>query len=83
MRLSAGMRQLIKLPLTRSIGRKFKSAIPLHGGDSLLLSLLGKIISRPGLAERAFGEGEVFLVKGGLWGNLRYTLAVEGKLPEL
>ncbi|PKB72649.1 MAG: hypothetical protein BZY75_05730 [SAR202 cluster bacterium Io17-Chloro-G7] len=33
----------------------------------MLLSLLGKITSRPGLAEKAFGEGEVFLVKGGLF----------------
>ena len=57
------MRRLIKRP----IERKFKSAIPVHSGDSLLLSLLGKILSRPGLAEKAFGEGEVFLVKGGLF----------------
>lgn len=63
MRLPSGMRQLLKRP----IEKKFKSAIPLHSGDSLLLSLLGKIISRPGLAEKAFGEGEVFLIKGGLF----------------
>lgn len=61
------MRQLIKRPLTRSIERKFKSAIPLHSGDSMLLSLLGKLVSQPGLAEKAFGEGEVFLTKGGLF----------------
>ena len=59
MRFSSGMRPLIKRP----IERMFKSSIPLHSGDSLLLSLLGKNISRPGLAANAFGEGEVFLVK--------------------
>lgn len=63
MRLPSGMRQLIKRP----IQKKFKSAIPLHSGDSALLSLLGKVISRPGLAEKAFGEGEVFLIKGGMF----------------
>ena len=57
------MRRLIKRP----IERMFKSSIPLHSGDSLLLSLLGKNISRPGLAAKAFGDGEVFLVKGGLF----------------
>ena len=46
MRLPSGMRQLLKRP----IEEKLKSAIPLHSGDSLLLSLLGKIISRPALA---------------------------------
>lgn len=50
MRLRSGMRQLIKRPLKRSIDRKFKSAIPLYSGDSLLISLLGKIVFRPGLA---------------------------------
>ena len=57
------MRRLIKRP----IERKFKSAIPVHSRDSLLLSVLSKIISQPGLAEKAFGEEEVFLVKGGLF----------------
>ena len=33
----------------------------------MLLPLLGKVLSRPGLAERVYGEGEVFLIKGGLF----------------
>ena len=71
MRLTSGIEQLIKRPVKRYFGRglekEFKSAIPLHSGDSFLLSTLGKIISSPGIAEKAFGEGEVFLIKGGLF----------------
>ena len=63
MDLTTNMRRLIGRP----IKGKFKSALPNLSGDQLLLSLLGKIVSRPGLAEKAYGEGEVFLVKGGLF----------------
>lgn len=63
MGLTHGVRQLIR----RRIQRKFTSALPTQGGDSALLSVLGKILSRPGLAEKTFGEGEVFLIKGGLF----------------
>ena len=49
------------------IRNRFKSAIPLHSGNNFLHSMLGKIISSPRMAEKAFGEGEVFLIKGGLF----------------
>ena len=52
MRLAAHVRELIKRP----IQKKFESALPMHSGDSMLLSLLGKIVSRPGFEEKAFGE---------------------------
>ena len=57
----------IRRRLGRPIQKKFKSALPGEGGDGLLLPLLGKVLSRPGLAERVYGEGEVFLIKGGLF----------------
>ena len=63
MGLVANMRQLIGRP----VRHKFKSALPSSSADRVLLSLLGKIASRPGIAEKAYGEGEVFLIKGGLF----------------
>lgn len=63
MGLAANLKQLVGRP----IQRKFKSALPAHGGDGLILSMLGRIVSRAGLAEKAYGEGEVFLIKGGLF----------------
>ena len=48
-----GLRQL----LGRPIQQKFRTAIPNHRGDRLLLSLIGAIASRPGLAEGVYGEG--------------------------
>ena len=63
--LVANMRQLIG----RSVQQKFKSALPSGSADRVLLSLLGKITSRPGIAEKAYGEGEAFLIKGALFMN--------------
>lgn len=63
MRLPTGLRQLVEGP----IRERFRAAVPTYGGDRDLLALLGKIVSRPGLAERAFGEGEILLLKGGLF----------------
>ena len=59
----ANVRQLISRP----VQHKIKSAISSSRGDQVILSLLGKIASRPGIAERAYGEAEVFLIKGGLF----------------
>ena len=59
----ASLRQAIGRP----IQEKFRSAVPNHRGDRLLLALVGGIASRPGLAEQAYGEGEVFLIKGALF----------------
>lgn len=62
MDLASNLKRLVGRP----IQNKIEAAIPAHrGSDSALLSLLGKIVSQPGLAERAYGEGEVFLIKGG------------------
>ena len=49
MSLAEGVRQLLK----RCIQRNFASALPTHGGDSALVSVLGK---------KVFWEAEVFLV---------------------
>lgn len=51
----------------RSIQRKITAAISNYAGDRALLALLGKMVSRPGLVERAYGEGETFLIKGALF----------------
>ncbi len=51
----------------RRIEARLKAAVAKVGGDAALTSALGKILSRPELAERAYGEGEVFLVKAGLF----------------
>ena len=59
----SNLRQIIGRP----IQKKFKSAIPNHSGDGVMLGLLGKMVSGSGLAEKAYGEGEVFLIKGGLF----------------
>ncbi|MBI4334257.1 MAG: hypothetical protein HY673_23620 [Chloroflexi bacterium] len=53
--------------IARPIRRKFKSAAPVYRGDRFLMGLLGKMLSRPGIAPLAYGEGEVFLIKGGLF----------------
>ena len=58
-----GVRQRIERP----IKAKFKSALPTYSGDRLLLALVGKLASRPGLAEHAYGEAEVFLIKAGMF----------------
>ena len=49
--------------LERPIKDKFKSTLPTYSTDSLLLAVMSKIASRPSLAEHAYGEGEVFLIK--------------------
>ena len=51
MGLTTNMRRLI----VRSHHGKFKSTLPNHSGDQLLLSLLGRIVSRYGLADKAYG----------------------------
>ena len=53
--------------IRRAIEQKFKSAIPRYNGDRMLLSLLERVVSQPGMAERAYGEAEAFLIKGGLF----------------
>ena len=58
-----GVRQRIEGP----IRERFKAAIPSRAGDRILLALAGKMASRPGLAEQAYGEGEVFLIKAGMF----------------
>ncbi|HJW88601.1 MAG TPA: hypothetical protein VJ565_03885, partial [Dehalococcoidia bacterium] len=63
MRLLAGIQELIGRP----VRDKFRSAIPSYPGDRLLIAVLGKVLSQPGLARRAFGEGEIFLIKGALF----------------
>jgi len=63
MRLLAGIQEFIGRP----IRDKFRSAIPSYPGDRLLVAILGKVLSQPGLAKRAFGEGEVFLIKSALF----------------
>lgn len=63
MRLLNGIRQSIG----QSIRQKFKSAIPFRGGDRFLLGMFVNVLSRRGIAERAFGEVEVFAIKAGLF----------------
>lgn len=57
----------LKTLVARPIRQKFKSAIPTDRGDRFLTALLGKALSWPGIASRAYGEGEIFLIKGGLF----------------
>lgn len=47
------------------VGDKLKGAV--SKGDGVLVPLIGRIISQPGLGERVFGEAEVFLVKSALF----------------
>ncbi len=51
--------------LQKNIESKVKAAI--GTGDSRLMSVVGKIASHPGIAERVYGEGEVFLFKSALF----------------
>lgn len=53
--------------LQRRIESRFKAAMGSLGGDAALMGVLGKILSRPELAHRVYGEGEVFLVKAALF----------------
>lgn len=57
----------VKDLVSRPIRRRFKSAVPTHRGDRSLVALLSKLLSHPRLASRAYGEGEIFLIKGGLF----------------
>ncbi|MBI5508258.1 MAG: hypothetical protein HY903_05850 [Deltaproteobacteria bacterium] len=51
----------------RSISKKFKAALDTGDGDSALLGLVGKLATRPALARKIYGEGEVFLIKSALF----------------
>ncbi|MGE5047761.1 MAG: radical SAM protein [Deltaproteobacteria bacterium] len=53
--------------LQRRIESRFKAAVAKAGGDAALMAALGKVISRPGVAEHLWGEGEMFLVKAALF----------------
>lgn len=57
----------LKNLIARPIKRRLKSAIPASWGDRFLMELLGKLLSRPAVASQAYGEGEIFLIKGGLF----------------
>ena len=59
--------RVLRQRFERPIKAKFKSALPTYGADRLLLAAMGKIASRPNLAEQAYGEGEVFLIKAGMF----------------
>ena len=62
-----GLMTNIRARVRRPIQERFKAALPIQGGDRFLTNLVGKIASRPGMVERAYGEGEVFLIKGALF----------------
>ncbi|MBI4322077.1 MAG: hypothetical protein HY675_26600 [Chloroflexi bacterium] len=64
---NVGLLGRIQSIVERPIREKFRSAVPTHGGDRLLLTILGKTLSQPALAARTYGEGEIFLIKGGLF----------------
>ena len=51
----------------RRIEARLKAAVAKAGGDAALTTVLGKVLSRPELVERAYGEGETFLVKAALF----------------
>jgi hypothetical protein len=51
----------------RRIEERLKAAVAKTSGDAALTAALGKILSRPELAERVYGEGETFLVKAALF----------------
>jgi len=53
--------------LERPVQERFRAAVPRGRGDALLVSLLGRALSRPRVAERLFGEAETFLVKSALF----------------
>ena len=47
------MMRNLRQRLERPIKDKFKSTLPTYSADSLLLAVMSKIASRPGLAEHA------------------------------
>ena len=51
----------------RRIEARLEAAVAKAGGDAALTAVLGKVLSRPELVERAYGEGETFLVKAALF----------------
>jgi hypothetical protein len=51
----------------RRIEARLRAAVARAGGDAALTAALGKILSRPELVERVYGEGETFLVKAALF----------------
>jgi hypothetical protein len=51
----------------RRIEARLRAAVAKAGGDAALTAALGKVLSRPELAERVYGEGETFLVKAALF----------------
>jgi biotin synthase-related radical SAM superfamily protein len=51
----------------RRIEARLKAAVAKAGGDAALTAALGKVLSRPELVERVYGEGETFLVKAALF----------------
>ena len=59
----SGLRRLIGRP----VQERFSAAVPSHRGDRLLLSLIGQLSSNRGVAEKIYGEGETFLIKGALF----------------
>ena len=50
----------------RRIEARLKAAVARARGDAALTAAIGRILSRPELVERAYGEGETFLVKAAL-----------------
>lgn len=62
-----GLVERVRRRVEGVVRRKFGAAIPEYSGDRLLVILLGRILSQPSLAKRAYGEGEVFLIKGALF----------------
>jgi len=61
------MMRNLRQRLERPIKDKFKSTLPTYSADSLLLAVMSKIASRPGLAEHAYGEGEALLLKAAMF----------------
>jgi hypothetical protein len=51
----------------KRIEGRFKEALGPLNADAALMSVLGKVLSRPELASRVYGEGEIFLVKSALF----------------
>ena len=62
-----GMRRSLKERVERPLKARFKSAVPSASGDRLLLALLERVTSGTSMAERVYGEGEVFLIKAGMF----------------
>ncbi len=53
--------------LQKRIEGRFKEALGPLNADAALMGVLGKVLSRPEVAHRVYGEGEVFLVKSALF----------------